>query len=201
MKKLETNNFKFPEDWYVQRDPALKVMSKEEHDRCYGEKVTLIRKLNLKVIAEIGVRAGYSGRTFLETYPNAKYYGFDANNGQHGGCGGNDGRFWRHAQKILGKFNIHMQEIDTQKVTKLPIYEKVDLFHVDGDHTTVGVIHDLEMAFKYVKVGGYILVDDYTWLPLVKKGVDIWLGNNEGRIEYEIYDTFRGDVLIKKLDD
>ena len=53
----------------------------------YKIKYDIAKEADPKRIVEIGVRAGYSAFFFLQACPNAKYFGFDANNGTHGGQG------------------------------------------------------------------------------------------------------------------
>jgi len=38
-----------------------------------------------------------------------------------------------------------------------------DFIYIDGDHTAQGVITDATMAFHYLKPGGILAFDDYTW--------------------------------------
>jgi len=54
------------------------------------------------------------------------------------------------------------------------IKEPIDLLFLDGDHSYAGVKHDFENYSKYVKSGGFILLDDYhksKW-PGIKQFVD-----------------------------
>ena len=37
----------------------------------------------------------------------------------------------------------------------------IDWFTVDGDHSYNGCLHDLESVYKYMNIGGIIIIDDY----------------------------------------
>jgi hypothetical protein len=39
--------------------------------------------------------------------------------------------------------------------------QKFDLIYVDGDHNACGVLQDLVLSWKLLKVGGIMLIDDY----------------------------------------
>lgn len=56
--------------------------------------------------------------------------------------------------------HVTKAEVDTQKVNRLDIRTKVDLFSVDGDHTDAGARHDMELAWPCIRPGGLLLVDD-----------------------------------------
>lgn len=149
------------------------------------------------VIAEIGVRAGYSGWAFLNAAPTAKYYALDANNGRHGGAGVKEYGWWDHAKKILSEYNTVFTEVDTQAVDTLTdiIKEPVDFFHVDGDHSEAGVQHDLDLALEVLSPKGAILVDDITYIDGVTRGVNKWLDNHP-EMDGVFIESLRGEMLI-----
>jgi len=158
-------------------------------------KYEICKRCQPKIIAEIGVRAGYSALAFLTACPEAKYIGFDANNGTHGGQGGENKSFWLHAQKILSKYNCAFIEIDTQIIDRLPIDDAVDFFHVDGDHTTNGIKHDLNLALLSLEFKkGKILIDDIDYIPEVKQGIEEWLQGT--KLQKEYIPSPRGEYLI-----
>ena len=45
----------------------------------------------------------------------------------------------------------------------LPAGEQFDFMYVDADHTTVGVLSDLTLAWPLLRQGGLMLLDDYEW--------------------------------------
>lgn len=169
----------------------------KEYQLCYREKYDICKRIKPNIIAEIGVRAGYSAWSFLKASPEAKYFGFDANNGKHGGQGGENGCYFEWAKHILKQFNVELIELNTQETNNLSI-SNVDLFHIDGDHSYDGVIHDLNISLKTLSKNGYILIDDIDYIPEVGNAVKQWIEINKSKIEFAEYlKTYRGDYLIK----
>ena len=151
-----------------------------------------------KRLFEIGVRAGYSAWTFLQACPNAAYIGYDANNGTHGGKGGEDGSFFRWTKKILKPYNYQLIELDTQTIDDLGFENVGDFFHIDGDHTTKGVMHDLDLAYKVINETGLMLIDDIAYLKEVNIGVTNWLEIMNNKVTAKFIPSLRGEMLIRK---
>jgi len=192
-----TSEFVFNEKIICPKDPTATPKRIEQYKAYYPIKYNICKSQNPQRIAEIGIRAGYSAWTFLQAAPNARYIGFDANNGTHGGRGGEDGKYFRWARQILYKYDCVMRQLDTQTVNTLNLKD-IDLFHVDGDHTEEGVQHDLDLAFESINKDGLILVDDYQFLESVRLGVDMWIIKMGDQIQFQFKDSFRGEVLIRK---
>jgi predicted O-methyltransferase YrrM len=78
---------------------------------------------------------------------------------------------------------------------------EIDLLFIDGDHTLDGVKNDFEIYSKYVRVGGFIIFDDYHH-DIIQKYCDELLSNNSN---YEIITKFKSDnsnaidLLVKKI--
>ena len=191
------SEFNFDNKIICPEDPTSTKERVEQYKEYYKIKYELCKNQNPKIIAEIGVRAGYSAWAFLQACPEAKYIGFDANNGTHGGKGGEDGKFAKWTVKILKDYDIDLIEIDTQKINDLNI-NNVDFFHVDGDHSIVGVQHDLDLAFKALSDTGLIVIDDITYLPEVRSGVFMWIKKMANTITSEFVGSLRGEMLIRK---
>jgi predicted O-methyltransferase YrrM len=49
--------------------------------------------------------------------------------------------------------------------------ERFDLVYVDGAHEAYEVLSDVVLAFKLVRVGGFLILDDYWWTPSDKRNV------------------------------
>lgn len=190
-------SFEFDESIIYPGDPTASVKRIREYCNYYKVKYDICLKQNPKRIAEIGVRCGYSAWTFLQACPQATYFGYDANNGTHGGKGGEDGSFSDWARKILEGYIAIYHEVDTQCVNDLYIRD-IDFFHVDGDHSVLGVRHDLDLAFKSINDNGLILIDDYTYLQTVEDGVDGWILKNSKYITVDFIPSLRGEILIRK---
>ena len=191
------SNFVFDENIICPEDITATKERVEQYKDYYAIKYNICKKKDPKKIAEIGVRAGYSAWTFLQACPEAKYYGFDANNGTHGGQGGEDGKYSIWAKKILKNYEVEIINIDTQKTNDLDI-SNIDLFHIDGDHTEQGVMHDLDLAFSCINKSGLILIDDVTFLESVKNGVEKWINKNNDIVFFEYIESLRGECLIRK---
>ena len=141
----------------------------------YSVKYAVAKMVKPKIIAEIGVRAGYSAWAFLKACPSSIYYGFDD-------CSDENNPEWKlgfnalvHTESMLSdKFQesiVTMKNINTQSVSDLGIND-VDLFHVDGDHSYHGCMHDLYLAMWSLSENGVILIDDYDFLQTVKMACD-----------------------------
>lgn len=191
------NNFKFDENIICLDDPTATTKRIEQYKKYYKVKYDICKKQKPKRIAEIGVRAGYSAWAFLQACPMAEYIGIDADNGTHGGQGGESGVFSEWAAYILKDYNFEQIRLDTQTVSNLNIFN-IDLFHVDGDHTAAGVQHDLDLAFMSINVNGLILVDDITYIDSVRIGVSKWIKRMENKISLEFISSLRGEMLIRK---
>jgi predicted O-methyltransferase YrrM len=192
------SKFKFDESIIYPRDPTATLTRIAEYKDYYKIKYEICKEQNPQRIAEIGVRAGYSAWTFLQACPKAHYIGIDANNGMHGGQGGQDGSFFEWTKQILADYDIELIEIDTQQTDDLCITD-IDFFHVDGDHTTRGVYHDLSLAFNTVNTGGLILVDDMTYIREVYLGAHQWLIDHADLVKYEFRPSLRGELLIWRV--
>jgi len=189
--------FKFDENIIYPKDPTATSTRIVEYKDYYKVKYEICKEQNPRRMAEIGVRAGYSAWTFLQACPNAKYIGIDANNGTHGGQGGQDGSFFKWAEKILDGYDVELIEMDTRSVKALEILD-IDFFHVDGDHSTKGVYDDLSLAFETLTDNGMLLVDDITYIREVYTGVHKWLTDHGGKVKYEFRPSLRGEMLIWK---
>ncbi len=189
--------FEFDEKIICPQDPTADRKRIDQYKEYYKVKYDICKKQNPDYIVEIGVRAGYSAWTFLQACPDAEYVGYDANNGTHGGQGGKDGKYFQWTKKILFPYKHILFNLDTQKVDELPPKD-VGLFHVDGDHTTKGVQHDLDLAYKAISDTGLILIDDITYIDTVKKGVDKWINKMGDKITSEFVESLRGEMIIRK---
>jgi hypothetical protein len=169
--------------------------------RCVSEKYEIACRLKPKVIVEIGVRLGYSAHAFLSAVPNAVYHGIDVWGGGHGGTqiAGRE-----YVMEMLTRnfpnasIVLHTCNTQTMPWPEVPF---ADLFHVDGDHTTQGALHDMRGASELIAVGGAMLVDDYDHIGEVRHAIEEFKREFVGKHGYgynkaEYIPTFRGDVLF-----
>lgn len=178
------------------KDPTATPERIADYKAYYKVKHEIVQSVAPSTIVEIGVRAGYSAWAFLSACPDAFYHGFDADNGKHGGQGG-PWTWW--AEQMLKEhgfnFEIHAP-VNTQKLDEMPI--KADFYHIDGDHTTSGVKHDMDICLAAASTGGVLLIDDYDYIDTVRYGVDEWLSSHDGEVDFEMIPSFRGEVLVTK---
>jgi hypothetical protein len=127
----------------------------EEWVPYYRLKFAIAKALQPKSILEVGVRFGYSAKSFLEASPAAKLLGIDLDCDLYGGQKG----ALQWARRITAGYDAEFVTADTQQMKRLPgnIY---DLIHVDGQQDGDGSWHDLELA---VNQSRYVLADGYFW--------------------------------------
>lgn len=159
----------------------------EEFRRYYQVKHEVAARLRPGRIAEIGVRAGYSAFAFLTAVPQAAYVGLDADLPAHGGVPG----FMDHARAMLRGFNATLTRADTRTLASLP--GRFDLVHVDGDHSHAGCLHDLELA---ARAAPQVLVDDYDFIPDVRRACHDFLAAHPGISAEYLDDGLRGNLLL-----
>jgi hypothetical protein len=186
-------SFNFDTSIIYPQDPTASAERINQYKDYYKIKHDICKEVNPSTIAEIGVRAGYSSWTFMQACPSAKLYCIDANNGTHGGRGGEDGEYKAWAKKILSNYDFEYIDCDTQKEQSLNLKD-IDFFHVDGDHTVGGVMHDLDLAINCISKKGAILIDDIEYIEDVKIGVKSWLQKN--KLKHKYIKSLRGECLI-----
>jgi len=92
------------------------------------------------------------------------------------------------------KYNITTYDLD-DKVTIIRGYsnEKVltlednyfDIIYIDGNHEPEYVLEDAVLCFRKLKVGGYLIFDDYVWCgpDLTQAGIDSFIKGYHKRIK------------------
>lgn len=165
----------------------------------YSVKYVVSKMAQPKRIAEIGVRAGYSAWAFLKACPSSIYYGFDD-------CSDENNPDWKlgfnaltHTESMLSdKFPesiVTMKNVNTQSVSDLGVND-IDLFHVDGDHSYHGCLHDLFLARQALSENGIILIDDYDFLQTVKLACNEF--KNKSGMTMMYLPSARGDCVFVK---
>jgi predicted O-methyltransferase YrrM len=75
-----------------------------------------------------------------------------------------------------------------------------DIIFVDGNHETDFVYRDGQMALDKVKLGGYIIFDDYTYgWPQTVKGIEMFLDNYSSKIRVLMKDQNRNQAIVQKI--
>lgn len=98
---------------------------------------------------------------------------------------------------ILQKVRIH-KGLSNVEIPKLSD-EYFDIIYIDGNHEPEYVMEDAVLAFRKLKVGGYMIFDDYGWggPDLTTKGIDGFTSGYHKRIEIlGMEDT---QLFIKKI--
>lgn len=140
-------------------------------------------------ILEIGVCCGYSAFAFLHNYPDAYYLGIDAEVYRHGG-GSRKHTNW--ARNILSPYNTEFLICDSQSLKGL-FFDKFQLIHIDGEHTYTGCLHDMGLCLSVLD--GIMVVDDYHFVPQVKKAVDNFVEKHA--LVFEEKHTLKGEAWIR----
>lgn len=154
----------------------------------------IAKALQPKIIAEIGCRFGYSLRAMLYGSPAAEFVYVWDNESYENGC-------LTHIESLLNNANVPHQinKQDTQQLEAFKIDRKVDLFHVDGDHSIQGAYYDLKKAYDCLSETGILLIDDTATsvCPGVQAAVQLFC--TEYPVECIEVPSFHGlTMLIKK---
>lgn len=156
----------------------------------YRLKWAIAKVLQPASIFEIGVRYGYSARTFLDAAPASKYVGLDADLCTFGGHTG--ALDW--AKDSLKNFEVNLIRGNSQVLSRFP-GNYYDLIHVDGQQDGDGTFHDLNLALNQ---GRFILIDGYFWTRNNFIAANEWLWLNKAAIEFAIsIPGYAGEMLIK----
>jgi hypothetical protein len=83
----------------------------------------------------------------------------------------------------------------------VPTFEdgKFDIIYIDGNHEPEYVLEDAVLSFRKLKIGGYMIFDDYGWggPDLTKRGIDGFLNGYHKRIK--LLGHANTQVFIQKL--
>lgn len=74
-----------------------------------------------------------------------------------------------------------------------------DIIYIDGNHEPEYVLEDAVLAFRKLKVGGYLIFDDYGWggPDLTKRGIDGFLNGYHKRIR--VLGQRESQVFVRKI--
>lgn len=172
-------------------DPLVELF--DEWVDYYRLKFAIAKVVQPKSILEIGVRFGYSARSFLEASPSAKFVGIDLDCDRFGGEPG--ALNW--AQKILHGYNARFIVANSQKMQRFP-EGSYDLVHVDGQQDGIGTFHDLRRAVAQAK---WVLLDGYFWTRENFLNANDFLLKFKDVISYAfVIPGYAGDLLIRVRD-
>ncbi len=135
--------------------------------RLFQEMAALHRRPRL---LEIGVRTGYIGVTFARAVAGpCHYFGVDPNQYCADGLDRANASFELVRASQPGfKFNCLLGYSDNPGIQRKVCQQgPFDIIHIDGDHTVYGKLVDLELARSALAPGGFVLVDDFDFIPHV----------------------------------
>jgi predicted O-methyltransferase YrrM len=174
------------------------LQPKDEREEYLSEKATYAWHLAIgeylrpKKIGEIGVRFGYSLYALACGAIKAgcraeeiECHGYDRN-----------GVDIANANITSVAPASSIRKANTQLLDRLDCDADFDLFHVDGDHSERGALHDMKLAWAVLRRGGTMLVDDYHFLASVRRAVVRWATNR--KMGYIVLPTFRGTAVFLK---
>lgn len=136
----------------------------------YETRIDMINELVPKngEYAEIGVFEGEFSKELFKVLKPRKLHLIDLFTG-HAVSGDKDGKNgkWANLDDVLKHLiqffpsNVGMYKGESYKILEGFEDNSLDMIYIDGDHEYEGVRKDLEMAYKKVKSGGWIMGHDY----------------------------------------
>lgn len=144
-----------------------------------------------KSILEIGVRFGYSlGSMIKGSDVIENIIGVDMNSYEYNSIEIAENNIRKYINNNIN-YNFFLQ--DSHSILELPNF--YDLIHIDGDHSYEGKIQDLNLTIGKCKT---LIVDDYNYLPEVRKAADDWMAINKISInDFYVLDSTRGTLIIE----
>lgn len=122
--------------------------------RFYEQQLKHLKEKEIKIL-EIGSYAGASAAAFIKYFENSSVYCFDIN----------------ISKFIFSSKNIHVYGVDINNEKELKkILEKIknesnsNLFDIiidDGSHYLSDILFSFKKLFKYVKQGGFYIIEDF----------------------------------------
>jgi len=115
-------------------------------------------------LLEVGVFKAATMSLWKMLRPDATCYGVTPLDGR--GTGWTEDDYFAHITKIHHDFGLDMPILYVGGSAETPIIEQVyhsrpyDIIYVDGDHSEVGALADLNNYARCVKQGGYLVIDD-----------------------------------------
>lgn len=123
------------------------------------------------VFMEIGSFEGRSAIWMLENILTGKntgiicidtFKGSEEFNEKNVGVEGLEQRFLSNMQPYQGRYEV-IKGNSSDVLRTSDFDNKIDLVYIDGSHEASDVLTDLCLAYKLLKKGGYMVMDDYMW--------------------------------------
>ena len=143
---------------------------------------------------EVGVLCGANAISFDLTYgkhPDTKIYcidPWDLLNIEYNECYNQSSNYQDYLHNIAQ--TGHPEKFKTIKGfsnIEIPKLEdnSFDIIYIDGNHNPENVLEDAILSFRKLKVGGYMIFDDYGWdgPDLTQKGIDAFINTFSKKIK------------------
>lgn len=179
---MEPHDWLPGDPWYASRDSLIPDY--------YDLLTAFVRERHITSVVEIGIRAGYSMLAMMRGAKDLTYLGIDTFTGDGSLPGGQ-----AHAEMLLQHYSTGIAEIwpvDSQTLTELP--QRYDLAYIDGNHSFLTCLHDLELCGNYCDL---ILCDDYLFFESVRRAVDQFCETY--RIPMTVVNSWRGWAVLDMM--
>ncbi len=171
------------ENFVETKEIAFSYMDRVFHGWCSYQKasvlIDLLFAVKPKVVVEIGVWAGKSlipMAYVLKLIKSGKIYGidpWDSNASTQGLMHEATKEFWRLAnhEAVLNRLEGQIRQFELENQIELiratsldaPLIEKIDILHIDGNHSDETSFIDVVKWVPLVRKGGWIIFDDINW--------------------------------------
>jgi len=157
----------------------------------YGVTEALIKKFNIKTMAEVGVCRGHHSAHLLEAMPDLNVYSVDPwgyfadeyENMYNYHTLADDEKIYQKASLLLEPFGKRstILRLTSRRAASL-IKEQLDMVYLDADHSYEGYKDDLNVWWRKVRDGGIFSGRDYghPQHPGVARAIDEFLANSKG---------------------
>lgn len=145
-------------------DKVYKIVEESSHETAFNKEecralYNLLSDFDTDSnVVEIGVEFGRSTTVIAELANEMGFYFLAIDNwsGEYGGMA----KDHVLSQKNKYDWDFNLWSMDSLKASK-KYYGKIDLIHIDGDHSYEAVLADCEAWLPKVKKGGYACFDDW----------------------------------------
>lgn len=106
--------------------------------------------------------------------------------------------FMRNVEPIQDKLTVH-RGLSNEVIPTLED-NSFDIIYIDGNHEPEYVLEDAVLSFRKLKVGGYLIFDDYGWggPDLTKRGIDGFLQGFHKRIDSKHVAIRNTQIFVRK---